>query len=58
SLTYTKVLNDDLRVLDASAVAICRDNAIPIVVYNMNETGSLEMVLRGDGTAALVHGEA
>ncbi|MEM1020869.1 MAG: UMP kinase [Pseudomonadota bacterium] len=57
SLTYTKVLNDDLRVLDASAVAICRDNAIPIVVYNMNETGSLEMVLRGDGTATLVHGE-
>ncbi|MEO0411279.1 MAG: UMP kinase [Pseudomonadota bacterium] len=55
SLTYTKVLNDDLKVLDASAVAICRDNSIPIVVYNMNQTGNLEQVLRGEGTATLVH---
>jgi uridylate kinase len=55
SLTYNKVLSDDLKVLDASAVAICRDNSIPIVVYNMHETGSLGAVLRGEGTATLVH---
>lgn len=54
-LTYDKVLGDNLKVLDASAVAICRDNDIPIVVYNMHETGSLGDVLRGKGTATLVH---
>lgn len=55
SLTYTRVLSEDLKVLDASAVSICRDNDIPIVVYNMHETGSLDDVLRGQGTATLIH---
>lgn len=58
SLSYNKVLSDDLKVLDASAVAICRDNSIPIVVYNMHQTGSLGAVLRGEGTATLVHKNA
>lgn len=55
TLTYTRVLSEDLKVLDASAVSICRDNDIPIVVYNMHETGSLDKVLRGQGTATLIH---
>lgn len=58
SLSYNRVLSDDLKVLDASAVAICRDNNIPIVVYNMHVTGSLGAVLRGEGTATLVHKSA
>lgn len=54
SLTFNRVLADDLKVMDASAVALCRDNDIPIVVFNIRETGNLTEVLDGDGTATIV----
>lgn len=54
SLSYGRVLADNLRVMDASAVALCRDNAIPIVVFNVRETGNLARVLAGEGTATIV----
>ena len=54
TLSYTKVLADDLKVMDASAVALCRDNAIPIVVFNIRESGTLAAVLAGDGTSTIV----
>jgi len=54
SLSYNKVLADDLKVLDASAVAICRDNDIPILVYNMHTIGNLGEVLRGQGLATVI----
>ena len=57
SLPYTQVLADDLRVMDASAVAMCRDNDIPIVVFNVREQGNLARVLRGEGTATIVQTE-
>jgi uridylate kinase len=40
--------------MDASAVALCRDNAIPIVVFNIREQGNLAHVLAGSGTATIV----
>ena len=57
SLPYGQVLADDLRVMDASAVALCRDNNIPIVVFNIRERGNLARVLSGDGTATIVQTE-
>ena len=54
TLTYSKVLADDLKVMDASAVALCRDNAIPIVVFNIREPGTLAAVLAGRGTSTIV----
>jgi uridylate kinase len=54
SLPFTQVLADDLRVMDASAVAMCRDNDIPIVVFNVREQGNLARVLRGEGVATIV----
>jgi len=48
------VLSDDLKVMDASAVALCRDNNIPIVVFNIREQGMLAQVLKGEGTATIV----
>jgi uridylate kinase len=57
SLSFQQVLADDLRVMDASAVALCRDNAIPIVVFNVREQGNLARVLSGEGTATIVHTE-
>ncbi len=41
SVSFNKVLSDDLKVMDASAVALCRDNNIPIVVFNIRERGNL-----------------
>ena len=56
-LTFGKVLADDLKVMDASAVALCRDNAIPIVVFNIREEGNLARVLAGQGVSTTVTNE-
>ncbi len=57
SISYGRVLSDDLKVMDASAIALCRDNAIPIVVFNIRERGNLARVLGGGGTATIVQNE-
>ena len=54
ALSYDRVLSDNLRVMDASAVALCRENEIPIVVFNIRQQGNLAEVLAGDGTATVV----
>ena len=48
-LSYQDVLAKDLRVMDASAIALMRDNHIPIVVFSIRERGNLLKVLRGEG---------
>ena len=58
TVSYSKVLADDLKVMDASAVALCRDNAIPIVVFSIREKGNLARVLSGEGVQTIVQGEA
>jgi uridylate kinase len=54
TVSYDRVLADNLKVMDASAVALCRDNNIPIVVFNIREQGNLARVLGGDGVATVV----
>ncbi len=54
TLSYDRVLSDNLKVMDASAVALCRDNGIPIVVFNIREAGNLARVLAGDGVSTTV----
>ena len=51
---YDTVLADNLKVMDASAVALCRDNAIPIVVFSIREQGNLAKVLAGSGVQTIV----
>lgn len=47
--TYNQVLRDDLKVMDATALALCRDNDMPIVVYNLTQEGNTRRaVLFGD----------
>src|SRR5687768_13183077 len=53
-VSFNQVLADDLKVMDASAVALCRDNNIPIVVFNIRQPGNLAEVLAGRGTATIV----
>ena len=57
AVSFHKVLADDLKVMDASAIALCRDNNIPIVVFNIREQGNLARVLSGEGTATIVQNE-
>ncbi|WP_037501332.1 UMP kinase [Sphingomonas jaspsi] len=54
TVTFNQVLASDLKVMDASAVALCRDSNIPIVVFNIREPGNLAKVLAGEGTATVV----
>ena len=54
TVTYDKVLADNLKVMDASAVALCRDNNIPIVVFSIREKGNLARVLSGEGVQTIV----
>ncbi|MBO0749548.1 MAG: UMP kinase [Porphyrobacter sp.] len=58
TVSYDKVLADNLKVMDASAVALCRDNNIPIVVFSIREKGNLARVLAGEGVQTIVQGEA
>jgi uridylate kinase len=54
TVDYDTVLALNLKVMDASAVALCRDNNIPIVVFSIREPGNLARVLGGQGTATIV----
>ena len=58
TVTYDRVLADNLKVMDASAVALCRDNGIPIVVFSIREKGNLARVLAGEGVQTVVKEEA
>ena len=49
TLSYLEVLAQDLRVMDASAIALMRDNGIPIIVFSIRERGNLLRVLHGEG---------
>ncbi|MEN9932610.1 MAG: hypothetical protein RIS17_1183 [Pseudomonadota bacterium] len=57
-VSYSKVLADNLKVMDASAVSMCRDNDIPIIVFNIREPGTLLAVVKGEGTSTIVTGDA
>ncbi len=54
TVDYATVLANNLQVMDASAVALCRDNSIPIVVFSIRERGNLAHVLAGGGTQTVV----
>jgi uridylate kinase len=57
-VSYGTVLAKNLKVMDASAVALCRDNKIPIVVFSIREQGNLARVLAGQGVQTIVTEEA
>ena len=53
-LSYMDVLSQDLRVMDASAISLMRDNAIPIIVFSIRERGAFLNVLTGDGVHTVI----
>lgn len=58
ALSYMDVLAKDLKVMDASAVSLSRENDIPIVVFSIHEKGGLVRVLNGDGPCTIISNKA
>ncbi|HEX8568773.1 MAG TPA: UMP kinase [Caulobacteraceae bacterium] len=56
-LTYLEVLARDLRVMDASAISMMRDNDIPVVVFSIRERGALMKVLTGEGVHTVIEND-
>jgi uridylate kinase len=53
-LTYHEVLSRDLKVMDASAISLSRENGIPIVVFSIHEQGALSAILKGQGRCTVI----
>lgn len=54
-LTFDKALGDHLKVMDATAFALCEQGDMPIIVFDMNEPGNLTRILNGEKVGTLVH---
>ncbi len=55
-VSYDEVLAKNLKVMDASAIALARDNSLPIIVFSLDEPGGFQGILAGTGTYTTVHG--
>ena len=55
-LTYIDVLQKNLKVMDATAISLCMDNDLPIVVFNLTRKGNILRVVRGEKIGTVVHG--
>ena len=54
NITYSEMLRLNLRVMDASAVSLCRDNNMPMMVFSMREPGNILRVVQGEQLGSLV----
>lgn len=54
-LTFTKALSDHLKVMDATAFALCEQGPVPIIVFNIEQKGNLSRVLAGENIGTIVH---
>jgi uridylate kinase len=54
-LSYMHALTMGLKVMDSTALSLCKDNNLPIVVFNLNEKGALAALMRGQKRGTLVH---
>ena len=48
AITYRQVLEKELKVMDASAISLCMDNNLPIIVFNMRQAGNIRRVVMGE----------
>jgi uridylate kinase len=56
SLTYSHVLTQDLRVMDATAISLCKDNDIPIMVFDLSVPGNIKRAVMGESIGTIVGG--
>jgi len=55
-ITYLEVLNRNLRVMDATAISLCMENKLPIIVFNLKEQGNMKRVVEGERVGTVVRG--
>lgn len=55
-LTYMDVLSKELKVMDATAISLCKESELPIIVFNLNIPGNIERALRGEPVGTVVGG--
>jgi len=55
-ISYNEVLANNLKVMDATAISLCRENGLPIVVFNLKKTGNIKAVICGENIGTLVEG--
>lgn len=58
TIDFLTVLNKGLKVMDATAISLCMDNNLPIVVFELLRAGNIARVVRGDAVGTLVHADA
>ena len=56
SLTYSHVLTQDLKVMDSTAISLCKDNNIPIIVFDLSVTGNVRRAVMGESIGTIVGG--
>ena len=56
-LSYMDILNNGLAVMDSTAASLCKDNRIPLIVFNMTVDGNIRRVINGDNIGTIVKGE-
>lgn len=56
AITYTQVLTDRLTVLDSTAVSLCMENDLPIIVFDMNQPDNIRRAAMGEPIGTLIHG--
>jgi uridylate kinase len=54
-ISYLDVLKKDLRVMDLTAITLCKENQLPIIIFNMNTPGNLRRVVLGEGVGSKVY---
>jgi uridylate kinase len=54
-VTYLEVLSKDLAVMDSTAIAMCRDNKLPVLVFNLNTTGNIMRMSMGENVGTLIN---
>ncbi len=54
TISYNQILRDNLKVMDTTAVSLCRDNNMPMMVFSMREQGNITRVVAGEPLGTLV----
>jgi len=54
-ISYLEVLSQGLGVMDATSIAMCRDNRLPIIVFNLNTTGNIMRMSMGEPVGTVIH---
>jgi uridylate kinase len=54
-ISYLEVLSQGLGVMDATAIAMCRDNKLPVIVFNLNTTGNIMRMSMGEPVGTVIH---